>query len=421
MFLLKKIGFIVVLILAATPSLNATIRKVLFIGNSYTYTNNMPLMLQALTAAMGDTLIYDESDPGGYTFEQHSSYAPTLAKIFSQHWDIVVLQEQSQRPAFPPSQVEVEVYPYAHALDSIIHQNNTCTQTLFMMTWGHANGDPANCMVVPDICTFDGMQQRLRESYMEMTMDNNAIVAPVGAAFKVAHDDPTAPWLFQADSSHPVVPGSYLETCVLYSSIFHKRTSGCSYLASLNASDAQKLQQIADQVAMDSLAQWQLHGHYPSAAFNYTQAGNTVQFTSNSGVPANYEWSFGDGGNDNTISPSHTYASGGVYPVTHTASSGCFSETITANIQVGPAGIAPLSEALYPITIGQQGNGGVLFNFPDARVYDRLDIYNASGQCLRSYAIDRLTIRDHLVPGYYIYHSFSNDRKVSFYNKLVIY
>src|ERR1700748_2007916 len=180
--------------------LYGTTRKVLFIGDSYTYVNNMPLMVKELAASLGDTLIYDESDPGGFTFEQHSSYAPTIAKIFSQQWDIVVLQEQSERPAFPPSQVALQVYPYARILDSLIHANDTCTQTMFMMTWGHANGDPANCPVYPVICTYEGMQQRLRESYMEMTEDNNAIVAPVGAAWKTIRDSFPTLELYQTDS-----------------------------------------------------------------------------------------------------------------------------------------------------------------------------------------------------------------------------
>ena len=203
-----KVGLVLCVFCLGVHSVLATTRKVLFIGNSYTYTNNMPLMLQQLSASLGDTLIYDESDPGGYTLAQHSAYAPTIAKIFSQQWDIVVLQEQSELPSFPPAEVDTEVYPYAHKLDSMIHANDSCTQTIFLMTWGHGNGDPLNCGSYPAICTYDGMQIRLRESYMQMTQDNHAIVAPVGVAWKMVMDSIPSIWLYISDSSHPLPTGS---------------------------------------------------------------------------------------------------------------------------------------------------------------------------------------------------------------------
>jgi hypothetical protein len=129
----------------------------------------------------------------------------------------VVLQEQSEMPSFPPAEVDTEVYPYAHALDSMIHANDSCTQTMFLMTWGHANGDPLNCASYPVICTYAGMQQRLHDSYMEMTQLNHAIVAPVGVAWREMIDS-FAPgiWLYITDSSHPNIYGSFLEASVVY-------------------------------------------------------------------------------------------------------------------------------------------------------------------------------------------------------------
>ncbi|MBS1688716.1 MAG: hypothetical protein JSS96_08325, partial [Bacteroidetes bacterium] len=93
----KKILIFSLLLLSWTSY--ATTRKVLFIGNSYTYTNNMPSMLQSLAAEMGDTLVFNQSTPGGYTLEEHCSYSPTISLILSQQWDIVVLQEQSELPS----------------------------------------------------------------------------------------------------------------------------------------------------------------------------------------------------------------------------------------------------------------------------------------------------------------------------------
>jgi len=56
------------------------------------------------------------------------------------------------------------------------------------MTWGRKNGDAGNGAFHPPICTYEGMQQKLRERYMQMTTDNNANTSPAGVAWKTVRD-----------------------------------------------------------------------------------------------------------------------------------------------------------------------------------------------------------------------------------------
>jgi hypothetical protein len=412
----------VLCLLFATGSLRATTRKVLFIGNSYTYTNSMPSMLQSFAAAGGDTLVFDQSDPGGYTLQDHSTYAPTLAKITAQQWDIVVVQEQSELPSFPPLQVDTMVYPYAHILDSLVKANDSCTQTMFMMTWGHQNGDPANCVSYPVICTYEGMQQRLRESYLQMTQDNNAIVAPVGAAWKVVWDSFPAINLYQPDSSHPSVAGSYLQTCVLYASIFHKPALGCSYTGGLATTDARTLQRIADKVTLDSLAQWQQYGHYLCALFSTAIAGNTATFVNNSAIPATDYWTFGDGATATVANPTHTYTSAGIYVVAHTVTTACFTETITDTLYIGVTGIGKVTAAALPaVYASANGNGRVTFLTEGINTYDQLRVYDTKGSCVRTYQLHGANIADDLAPGFYMYVASASGRAERYMGKLAVY
>jgi len=419
-FQFKKYLLIIITFLLAQPS-QATTRKVLFIGDSYIYVNNMPLILQTLAAALGDTLIYQESDPGGFTFALHSTYAPTISKIFAQQWDVVVLQDQSEEPAFSPSQVDTQVYPYAHKLDSMIHVNDNCTQTLFLMTWGHANGDTPNCPVYPVVCTYGGMQERLRESYLQMTQDNKAIVGPVGVAWKEMRDSFPGIWLYQADSTHPLVTGSYLEACVLYNSIFHKKTMGTTYIAGLSASDAGTIQRIADKVTLDSIKQWQQYGHYPDANFTYVASGRQVAFSPLPTSNTKYLWKYGDGGTDTTTTPTHTYAASGVYIVSHTATTSCFSETITNTVSTYNTGITAVNtNGMYPIKIAQNGNGNITFLFPEEEAYNTLEIFDVSGRLIKKYTVNSHNISDNLVPGFYVYRAYSLQTNSLFYDKLIV-
>jgi hypothetical protein len=397
--------------IAYAQELLATERKVFFIGNSYTYTNNMPVMLRDFATAKGDTLTYAMSAPGGYTFQQHTTNSTTLSGIYSQQWDIVVLQEQSQMPAFPPAQVATDVYPFARQLDSLVHDNDTCTQTMFMMTWGRRNGDVMNCPSYPAVCTYAGMQGRLRESYMQMAQDNNAIVAPMGAAWKIVIDSFPTIDLYQTDSSHPSVSGSYLQACVAYASIFHKPASGCTYLGGLSASTAGTLQRIADKVVLDSLSQWQQYGHYPFASFAHTPAGvNALSFANHSQQADQYYWSFGDGGTDTAVNPGHTYASPGVYTVALTVSTNCFSVTIKDTVHVGvlPSAIEETEiSAGQSIRILNSGSGGVGFVFDAKAECHVLEVYDVAGRHISTYQQPCGVLTDQYAPGLYFFRAYA--------------
>jgi hypothetical protein len=73
-----------ILLTLTTISINAQsqTQHVLFVGNSYTYYNNMPQIVANIALSLGDELIYDSSTPGGHTLEQHSKLMqPPLGKI----------------------------------------------------------------------------------------------------------------------------------------------------------------------------------------------------------------------------------------------------------------------------------------------------------------------------------------------------
>ncbi|MBR6067733.1 MAG: T9SS type A sorting domain-containing protein [Bacteroidales bacterium] len=210
----------------------AQTKSILFIGNSYTYYNGgVDVMLKNIALAEGDTLETEAFTVGGAKFSDFCNNPETFERIKSRAWDYVVLQEQSQLPAFPPSQVETECYPFAKQLCDSIRANDSCTQILFFMTWGRENGDQSNCANYPPLCTYDGMQQRLRESYVQMADDNNAIVVPVGLAWKYVRDHYPEIDLYQSDESHPSLEGTYLAACtfnrVLYGTGYYYDNSYC--------------------------------------------------------------------------------------------------------------------------------------------------------------------------------------------------
>lgn len=237
--------------------------KVLFLGNSYTYVNNLPQLIHDIALANGDTLIFDSNCPGGHTFNNHFNNATSISKINAQAWDNVILQAQSQEPSFSPGQVEAQTLPYAIKLDSLIKKNNPCSETVFYETWGRKNGDASNCGSYLPICTYLGMQDRLRASYKLFADTTKSVMAPAGEAWrKSIAQNPTLE-LYQSDQSHPSLEGSYLTACVFYETLFHKSVLSNTYTAGVSSINVNFLQQIAHDVVNDSLLTWNIGKYNP--------------------------------------------------------------------------------------------------------------------------------------------------------------
>ena len=308
-------------------------KEVLFIGNSYTYVNNLPDLVKQIALSFGDSLIYASSTPGGATFNTHTNNTQTLAKINQQQWDYVVLQAQSQEPSFSPGQVANDTYPYAEILVDSIHANSSCTEPLFFMTWGRKYGDQQNCQFYPPICTYLGMQQRLRQSYLEMAFNDSASCAPVGMAWKASIAIDSTINLYSSDNSHPSIYGSYLAACTFYASIFKKSALGSSFWpAAIDSNTAYNLQQIGSSTVLDSLAVWNIF----NADFSFIQTNDSISCTN---LSSNYEsliWDFGDGTSSFNEHPTHVYSNSGVHTITLSAltNQGCVLDTLSVNITV---------------------------------------------------------------------------------------
>lgn len=306
--------------------------SVLFIGNSYTYVNDLPSVLNNLTISMGDEITYNSQTIGGATFATHHGNATTYTKIESNPWDFVVLQGQSQELSFPTSQVNAESLPYIEKLNDSVHSNNYCSQTIMFMTWGRQNGDPQ----WDSISTYNGMQERLTNAAVRMADSIEASISPVGVAWKYVRDNYPTINLYSSDGSHPSFEGTYLAACTFYASLFRKTPVGASYIGTLSSTTATILQNAAALAVLDSLDRWNLHAlnDQTIAEFAFTDDGNDVSFLNTSSHSTMYHWDFGDGQTSTETHPSHTYATEGTFDVELIASDPCDSDTTTIQVTI---------------------------------------------------------------------------------------
>lgn len=228
--------------------------NILFIGNSYTSVNNLPELVQQIYASAGESLTVTMLAPGGCTFQQHC--VSSMSTIQSGGFDYVVLQEQSQLPAFPEGQFMQQSYPYAQQLCDAIRLYNLDAKIAFYMTWGRKNGDQQNCQNYPPLCTYEGMDSLLYVRYMMMAEDNHTCVSPVGAAWHFVRDHYPEIELYQSDESHPAYIGSYIAACCFYSLFTSRNPMNITWNGVLDDEMAYKAKFAVKSVVYDSLYKW---------------------------------------------------------------------------------------------------------------------------------------------------------------------
>jgi hypothetical protein len=260
-------SLVVLFILCSVHLVGQNTKRVLFLGNSYTYTHNLPQLLADMAASTGNTLNFDNNTPGGYYLGQHLTNATSLAKIANGNWDYVVLQDQSLALAYPG--YYLNQLPYSIQLDSIIKANNLCSQTIFYSTWGRKNGDSYICS--PPYCpvttlinrTYYQMDSAIESHYKVFADSIKSSMTPVGAVWRYIRQNYPSIELYQPDESHPSLEGTYAAACAFYATIFRSDPNTISFNAGLSVTDAINIRAAAKLVVYDQLLNWNV-GAYDS-------------------------------------------------------------------------------------------------------------------------------------------------------------
>ena len=216
--------------------------RVLFVGNSFTFRNDLPGIVSRLSG--NDAPVFAVSfTAGGWTLQDfaHDHELPRL--LHEARWDYVVLQEQSQIPSFPASDRAREFDPYVTQLTQAIEAARA--RPLLFLTWGYRTGDRRN---VPGD-TYAWMQQRLVTGEWDAARASGAAIAPAGLAWAEALKRRPQLALWADDGKHPNRFGSYLAACVFYATLTGRSPVGDRFMDGLDAGTARFLQNVAWDVA----------------------------------------------------------------------------------------------------------------------------------------------------------------------------
>ena len=194
--------------------------SILFIGNSYTYYNDMPkAIFEKLTLAAGYTATVTAITKGAWTLEKFADPTDEYGKKVEaaltggEKYDYVILQEQSLRPAIDPDRF------FAAVENLAAHIRATGATPLLYATWGR-HSESADLQ--KHSLTNETMTYRLAASYAAIGERLSIPVMHVGLAFREIYTGESGIDLYNPDLSHPSYAGSYLAAATIYAHIFEE-------------------------------------------------------------------------------------------------------------------------------------------------------------------------------------------------------
>ena len=375
----QRVALILMLLFSATAVAQEELH-VLFVGNSYTSVNDLPQMVVQVAESMGDVVVVASNTPGGCTFSQHC-LNQSMALIRQGGWDVVVLQEQSQYPSFPQSQVEQEVFPYAAQLVDSVYACNPCAEPMFYMTWGRRNGDAQNAQFFPVLGTYEGMDSMLALRYSQMATDNDASLCPVGRVWRYIRTHYPDIELYAADGSHPSMAGTYAAACAFYVMFFQKDPINVNYSADLPDAVAHRIRMAVHDVVYASIGEWQRAK--PQAVVEVdTVDGLTIELHTHTRYTDSLWWDFGDGftaSQDSIVS--HTYTMEGDYTIHLIASRHCMDDTIIVQVSVGDNSVSVSQVDISYISISPNPATDYV-SILNTSSQDIVQLFDSKGYCL---------------------------------------
>jgi hypothetical protein len=179
----------------STPPSNAAGERVLFVGNSLTEGNDLPLIVEALSRAGGRPFAVEAVTYGGYSLEDHWARG-TQNRIAGGGYRFVVLQQGPSALA----ESRVSLREWTRRFDTVIRQSGA--RTALYMVWPESDRPHA----FPDVS----------DSYRLAAEDVGGILLPAGDAWIAAWRQSEGLELYGPDGFHPTLLGSYLAALAIY-------------------------------------------------------------------------------------------------------------------------------------------------------------------------------------------------------------
>ena len=177
--------------------------KILFIGNSHTYYNDMALITKDIFAAAGIEAEVTMLTQGGKCLDWHVEQKQTRFNILYGGYDYIILQ--SKATGFDP---ELYLESGKKIYDEWISKTNA--KPITYMVWSNKGKKKQE-------------QPALTKANVELAKYMNGRVAPAGEVWQTVLRRRPAPELYREDGNHATPTGSYLAAASIFYAVTERR------------------------------------------------------------------------------------------------------------------------------------------------------------------------------------------------------
>ncbi len=332
---MKKISIFIFFIILNCAKISAQ-EKVLFIGNSLTFFNDMPSMFGEIAKAKGKDIEIEQHTPGGTGFIHHVDNSAVYNLFASQKWDAVVLQPGSGESAGVTSSAEQTIQRGLRLIDSI-RTHSPCAKIILyeisngIAPDGNGNGNYDN---------YFATQTKIRDTIAKIAEGMQLPFAPAGECFRNYYE--TNPDLLLHNSYndiHPSPAGSYMVACAIFNTLYQTELQPLNFYSDLDIQTAINLQNISDNIVLPDMQQWFINTFNLHADFSYTIDGMNIQLQN---LSTNYDlldWNINDEFNTDEVSPNYTFSETGTKFINLTAYKNNCEDKNSKEIKIIPSNL----------------------------------------------------------------------------------
>lgn len=176
--------------------------NILFIGNSLTYTNNLPQLVKKYAKLNSISIKTKMIAFPNYAIEDHWNNGKTQKLISNKKFDYVIIQQG------PSSQHEGRkmLIEYGKKYSDLCKLNNT--QLCYFMVW-------------PSLNYFHSFDKVIK-NHKDAATINNSVLLPVGAKWKEYFDSTNNYEYYSSDGFHPSIKGSKIAAKLIVEYLFQE-------------------------------------------------------------------------------------------------------------------------------------------------------------------------------------------------------
>ena len=219
-------------------------KKVLCLGNSFSYYSNPAWMLKEIAWNEGHYLNVKGHFKGSQNFGQQLGLSFSTDAIDIGGYDYAFIQDQSQNPATYGRDGTASIAANCTALADKIRAKSASCQVILEQTWTFS---ASNYGGFTDFATFESYNAAGARAMAEAA---GTWVSPIGVAFRIVREGTSGINLYHTDNKHQSVYGAYLKACVNYLVLYGEAFGSSPADCGIEPSKAAYLRSVAEQVVL---------------------------------------------------------------------------------------------------------------------------------------------------------------------------